>query len=791
MEIFNTAACLALAALSGLGLQAQVPTKCLEIESILVDACISDADCPGSSEGMNEMVRFITGPAPIASADLNFTFFSSTFRGITQNALTASLTAQLNATIQGCGFLIEPPGGLIPAGKKVIFITSTAMCVQANPFTALNDTLYIIFQTPGNSAGHFKNNELVGQAITTTPANPLLRWLRIGVNGGCTDTATYDANRLVNIFGSYGGASAENDGATVNFAWPGNPVATYINYGCQAPFVPTLVSVPSGGGTIACGGSANLVGSVTGAYATVLWRGGGGVFGTPSSLATTYTPGGGDNGNVALSFCAVTSCGDTICTSVSVTTGNTPHVTVTGDTTLCNSVDTSILTAAGADTYLWSTGATGPSIVATIAGPMSYWVVGTTSCGTDTAYIAPRWMNTTTYYQNVSCAGAADGELTAHGSGGAEPYSYAWSTGSTDSLISGLAPGSYSYTITDADGCSLTGAYNITEPLPLTATVGADTSICVGGYAVLAASAAGGTPGYTFNWLPEGPLVWPTQTTTYTVLVQDAKGCSVGPLELTVNVGGVQPAFSATDSVGCLPHCVTFTATAIPGATYLWTLGDGSTASGAALEHCYNTVGAFTVSLAVDPGSGCVGTTTRPGLVQVLQPPVAAFNFLPQTDSARVQFTDASTGATAWNWWFGDAAGSTSNAASPSFLFPSTGCYPVRLVVQNDAACTDTAIAQVCLTLGDSLMVPNVFTPNADGNNDVFRITGGNLASLDVLVFNRWGQKVAHIQRIHQAWDGRSPAGEILSEGTYFYILHATGQSGRIYDLNGTVTLVR
>src|SRR5690606_2813117 len=104
----------------------------------------------------------------------------------------------------------------IPAGSRVVFITSTAMCVEANSFTALNDTLYVIFQNAGNSQGHFKNNNLVGQAVTTTPDAPLMRWLRINV-GVCGDTATYDANQLVNIYGTFGGSSAENDGATVEF----------------------------------------------------------------------------------------------------------------------------------------------------------------------------------------------------------------------------------------------------------------------------------------------------------------------------------------------------------------------------------------------------------------------------------------------------------------------------------------------------------------------------------------------------------------------------------------------
>jgi len=776
--------------------RAQVPTKCLEIESILVDACISETVCPASTEGMNEMVRFITGPAPIALSDLEFTFFSSTFRGIAQNAATASLTAQLNASVQGCGQLIEPPGGVIPSGSRVIFVTSTDMCVEANPFTALGDTLYIIFQAAGNSQGHFKNNDLVGQPVTPVPAAPLLRWLRIAVNGtACGDTATYDANQLVNSYGSYGGFSAENDGAAVEFAWPGTPLATYVNHGCQAPFEPTIATVVSGGGNIPCGSTAALVGSVSGSHVAVLWQGGGGSFSDPGSTTTSYTPGGGDNGTVELSFCAITACGDTLCSQVTVITGATPNVSVTGDTSLCGQFDTSVLTASGADTYVWSTGATGPNLVAEITGPMNYWVAGTNACGSDTAYIAPRWMNTTTYYTNISCHGGADGILSAGGSGGVWPYTYLWSNGSTDSAITGLAAGSYSYTIMDSDGCTMTGGTTLTEPAPLTVTVLGDTLICAGGTVELQATATGGTPGYYYTWSPEGPLVSPTETTVYTLETHDLNGCEAAPQEVTVAVAGAAVVVTASDTAGCAPHCITFSAASTAPGTYSWDFGDGSTASDSLVQHCFTGEGAYTVTVQADQGGGCPAVNVTLGPVVISTVPVADFSWEPEVPEAgaAVQFTDLSTGATEWSWMFGDSAGTVSTEASPVFTFPAAQCYSVVLEASNGAGCTQGITKELCIPKGpsDSLLVPNVFSPNGDGVNDVFRITGGNLALLEVQVFNRWGQLVALLERVNQVWDGRSPTGEVLSEGTYFYILRATGNDGQEHDLSGTVTLVR
>lgn len=771
--------------------RAQTPTKCLEIESILVDACIS-TDCAGSSEGMNEMVRFITGPAPIATSALQFVFFSSNFLGIAQNPTTALLTAQLDASIQGCGRLLEPPAGIIPPGSRVIFVSSTAMCVQANPFTELNDTLYIIFQNPGNSQGHFKNNDLVGSPVTTVPNAPLPRWLRINVSGtGCGDTATYDANALVNIHGTYGGLNSENDGATVECSWPGTPVTTYLNHGCQAPFTPTLVSVPSGGGAILCGGSAHLVGHVTGDHVSVIWQGGGGTFSDPTAITTDYTPGGGDNGDVQLSFCAVTACGDTVCEQVTVTTEEMPEVSITGDLHLCGNFETTLLTAHGADSYQWSNGSTGPTTVVDMMGSGTVWVLGSTACGSDTASVVVEVMRVTGYYGSISCHGGDDGTFSLLASGGIGPYTYQWSTGSTDTIITGLSAGSITWTVVDAEGCTISGGYTHVDPPLLTAVVGSDTTICPGGYAVLNAQADGGTPGYTYTWSPEGPLVWPTSTATYSVMIADARGCTVGPLSMTVQVGSGTIAFASTDPEGCVPHCVTFTTDTTAGASYAWTFGDGSTGTDAVVEHCYTDPGTYSVSLTVDQADGCGGSTTMADLVQVHALPVADLSYSPEHPAVGepVLFTDHSTDASAWAWQFGDPSGSTSTDASPAFLYPGSGCYPVVLTVSNGPECTDQAQALVCIATSDSLVVPNVFSPNGDGRNDAFRITG--LREMDLVIYNRYGQLMTTLAHPRQSWDGRTGAGSVASEGTYFYVLHGIDHQGSTIDRSGSITLVR
>ncbi len=103
----------------------------------------------------------------------------------------------------------------------------------------------------------------------------------------------------------------------------------------------------------------------------------------------------------------------------------------------------------------------------------------------------------------------------------------------------------------------------------------------------------------------------------------------------------------------------------------------------------------------------------------------------------------------------------------------------------------DSFLKDLCVEGDDSLLVPNIFSPNNDGVNDLFRVSGVDLISLQMVIFNVRGQQVAILERVAQSWDGRSPAGEMLSAGTYFYTLQATSINGRTFDLVGSVTLVR
>jgi gliding motility-associated-like protein len=87
--------------------------------------------------------------------------------------------------------------------------------------------------------------------------------------------------------------------------------------------------------------------------------------------------------------------------------------------------------------------------------------------------------------------------------------------------------------------------------------------------------------------------------------------------------------------------------------------------------------------------------------------------------------------------------------------------------------------------------VPNIFTPNKDGINDLFFINTKYVNTLNVLIYNRWGQKICELTNTSQTWDGRTTKGEQCSEGTYYYVLEAKDVLGKEYKQRGFITLIR
>ncbi|MDP1743973.1 MAG: gliding motility-associated C-terminal domain-containing protein, partial [Bacteroidota bacterium] len=88
-------------------------------------------------------------------------------------------------------------------------------------------------------------------------------------------------------------------------------------------------------------------------------------------------------------------------------------------------------------------------------------------------------------------------------------------------------------------------------------------------------------------------------------------------------------------------------------------------------------------------------------------------------------------------------------------------------------------------------VIPNIFTPNGDDMNDIYTIQGIGLKTRDAEIFKRWGEKMTEWHTTNGGWDGRTASGLEASEGTYYFIMNATGIDGEVYFEKGAFTLLR
>lgn len=354
-----------LTALTLFGFQSANAQNCFEIRSILVDAC-------GAPEGENEMVRFDIGNAPLQVADLNIIWanVANSYNGICQDAGTAAKVDTLNQGITGCGYLVEPTAGVLPAFSKVLLITSTNFSTVFNSFANLNDTLVIIFQCAGNTNGHFAN-------YNSTPGNRTLV-MEFSSPAGCIDSVTYDRSLLVNQNGTTGGGTASNDGSFVEFSDNGTP--TYLNNGCQA--LTTSLTIDAGADIIVCtSATVNLNAIATGNYVSAQWTtSGNGSFSNDTALSTSYVISLSDTGNVDFIFTVTGFCGATTTDTIhayfpqSITS---PILTVMDTTLTCGLVSPNY-------SYSWTlngTAITGNSYTQTTSGAGCYQVLVTDTFG--------------------------------------------------------------------------------------------------------------------------------------------------------------------------------------------------------------------------------------------------------------------------------------------------------------------------------------------------------------------------------------------------------------------------
>ncbi len=145
-----------------------------------------------------------------------------------------------------------------------------------------------------------------------------------------------------------------------------------------------------------------------------------------------------------------------------------------------------------------------------------------------------------------------------------------------------------------------------------------------------------------------------------------------------------------------------------------------------------------------------------------------------------------------WNFGNGTTNITNSSILSQSVTYNQPGTYTVSLFVSK-GNCQDIAKKIIKVDIPSKLEVPNVFTPNGDGSNDIFFLSAANLTEITALIFDRWGNKVYELTSNtgNIAWDGKNQTGKDVAEGTYFYVITAKGKDDEAYSTKGNLSLYR
>jgi gliding motility-associated-like protein len=404
---------------------------------------------------------------------------------------------------------------------------------------------------------------------------------------------------------------------------------------------------------------------------------------------------------------------------------------------------------------------------------------------------------------NPSCNGMCNGTVSSVVTGGVPTYSYSWSGGCLTNSCTNACAGKYVLVLTDKNGCKTRDSIIVSQPQPLALVMFSGPAHCNNADGFDSVAVSGGTGPYVYSWSPGvGASVSAyhhLSPGSYTVTVIDSGGCKAKD---TLSVmPGLMPTikFSANDTVGCAPLCVTFSDVVSPACVSAsWDFGDGTTGNGcAAIKHCFSYPGNFGITLQIKDINGCTSTLVKPNYIHTYPTPKAAFEANPQPASIlspTIYFTDLSTGAQSWSWNFGDFNLSTSSLQNPVFTYPDSGCYPVMLLVQNAYGCKDSITSPVCINSFFTFYAPNAFTPNGDGVNDIWTPKGYgiDLKSYHLMLFDRWGNLMFETFTWGTGWDGRANQGlNIAQIDTYVWRVTLKDYMGNKHAYSGICNLIK
>lgn len=605
------------------------------------------------------------------------------------------------------------------------------------------------------------------------------------VDGG---TSRFDKNGTV-YQAVCAGCGGNNDFPTQPGVWSQTNPSSNCNLGVfkfELSSVSAIADI-DGEENVCPGDPINLVNESIGAN-TFEWDFGNGTSSSESTPELSYSEPG--EYEIVLYASDSEGCLSPDSTVILVTVGVAPNVLVSDPDPICPG-ETVQLNATGAEDWLWSP-AEGLDFI-NVANPVfsgtnttTYTVTGSTSCGSQTATVVA-------VVGNIQ-AGVSDdvdicpGDSTMLIAQGGSNYNWTPETGLSNPnvanpMASPTSNTSYAVTITTGEGCEVTEIVTVyVLPGPPTLTGNSIYTSCNLASVQLL---VGGAEAYI--WEPPtglssttvpNPIANPTEDTFY--LVTGTNECGEDIKEVEVRVNEIDVSISS-DSVVCFNTL--FTMEASGGDTYSWQPRSLFGSPNAAITSAVITETTLISVMGYDE-DGCTDVATS--LIEIYpRAEVRAGNDRVISIGEEVQIESSSIYPITWQ-------------ASP-FLSCLHCNNPIANPVETTTFYAEIVSPDGCVEIDSvkvgvrgNLYIPNAFTPDGDGLNDIFRAQGIDIAEFSMEIFDRWGNMVFECNQIEDGWNGAVMNSDYYAQaGMYTYIVVAREIHGDVFEMSGHVMLIR
>jgi gliding motility-associated-like protein len=468
--------------------------------------------------------------------------------------------------------------------------------------------------------------------------------------------------------------------------------------------------------------------------------------------------------------------------------------------------------------YNWSNGAVTQDISGVEAGTYSVTVTDVNGCviNSSITLTQPDEVVITFSVSDALCFGSQDGSATAIVvSGGVAPFTFVWDANAgnqTSETASNLFAGDYTVSVFDANNCLYQATVTVGQPTQVELTLTITDAFCDGtnvnanGTATVVPS--GGTSPYTYLWSDANAQVTSRAVGltagTYEVTVTDRNNCQVVQV---VEIGGPLPILLEVfvDNVSCFGEgdgVITLVASGGSGDpnNYVYSINGGQSyqsnnvfsglpprnypqiiVQDLGSPNCFSNTESAVVS---EPGIMTVRVVPRDTTIQLTETVILELIVDPATGYTTNDITYI-------NWSPSDGL-SCSECLDPVVISYESSVYEVLVGYGgNDGVmCFAEATARVELLMTLQFFIPNAFTPNGDGVNDILFVYGQGFKNIKFMIFNRWGEKLFESNNQSFGWDA-TYKGNLVNPGVYTYYFEGEYIDGKQVSQKGSVTVIR